>query len=79
VDFLTWGREGGWWKGLAMSVPQFSELPPPEERPRWLEALLAEMAALREENHRLRGSICCNSSSLLFPFTSAPNIWTFPW
>jgi hypothetical protein len=41
-----------------MSVPQFSELPPPEERPRWLEALLAEMAALREENHRLRGSIC---------------------
>jgi hypothetical protein len=37
-----------------MSAPEFPELPRPEERPRWLEALLAEIATLREENHRLR-------------------------
>lgn len=31
-----------------------AELPPPAERPPWLEALLHELAALREQNHRLR-------------------------
>jgi hypothetical protein len=31
-----------------------AELPPPGERPPWLEALLQELAALREQNHRLR-------------------------
>jgi hypothetical protein len=31
-----------------------AELPPPGERPPWLEALLHELAALREQNHRLR-------------------------
>jgi len=31
-----------------------AELPPPAERPPWLQALLHELAALREQNHRLR-------------------------
>src|ERR1700732_4130443 len=35
------------------SVPPLPELPPLEERPAWLGALLAVVVALREENHRL--------------------------
>lgn len=35
-------------------IPPLPDLPPPEERPPWLDALLAVVAALREDNHRLR-------------------------
>jgi hypothetical protein len=34
-------------------IPPLPELPPLEERPAWLGALLAVVVALREENHRL--------------------------
>jgi hypothetical protein len=38
----------------AMTLPPMPNLPPPEERPRWVDDLLAIIAAQAEELHRLR-------------------------